>query len=397
MPRETLILVTAMSLAFLAAGIFFLFIRHCTYRDVFIVGPVARTTARRIAYWIVVVFGTTILGFVLGNPLNFILGDTYKFSQLGLLFFTTYFIFRGHKSPELFLQLLVVVAAIAMLKDTVLNWGLISSGARFTTRSIYYLPLLISIQWYLLQRKAGLFWKLLGLGVFLTVVTTLLVGHSRGGVFTSLVGIALFWLIPMRQRGTRIRAIVVPVFILALLAVAINFLLPSPIAGSIDATLARFRIASDFSPYASDDPYAIRIMGSRIPEVVDILGRFAADPGYLAFGFGMGSELETGYGVNLAFGKTHFIHLGWAEILYRCGLLGLGAFLLLAWNFFRFARVCLQRVEIGLLIFVLCIQYGINIFIATPFVSDTIVFAVFGIAVARLEQELAPSGITRAA
>ena len=68
----------------------------------------------------------------------------------------------------------------------------------------------------------------------------------------------------------------------------------------------------------------------------------------------------------------------------------LGVFFLLAWRCFRLSKLCLQKTEIGLLAFVLCIQYGINIFIATPFVSDTIVFSVLGIALARLDQASAP-------
>ena len=130
MPRDVLVLITAMSFAFLAFGIFGLLLKHSVTRSVLVLGPAASTATKRIAVWLAIVFIATVIGFVLNNSSNFIVGDLYKFSQLALLFLTCYFIFRDRAQPEFFLQILVLIAAFLVFRDILGHWGLINLTLR---------------------------------------------------------------------------------------------------------------------------------------------------------------------------------------------------------------------------------------------------------------------------
>ena len=383
--RSTVVLFGVAAFSSILVGTFALFLRNCLARGVFTLGPEGRRTTKVLGIWIAATLLSLVVGFATNNDPNYLAGDAYKFLQGAILFWLCYFTFRQRRRSDLFLQALVGITAILLVKDFIANWMALGTGTRLTGGWGIFAPFMLAIQFFFVQRPSGSGARLLRSIPMCLIAFALVASQWRGPILIGLAGIALLWLMPQQEGHRNARTLILPGLLFACAAFVIVYWLPTPLAVSAQATLERFRAAAQLTGSAGSDPYLARILGSRISEAVDVWGEFQLHPWHAFLGFGMGSELDTFYGVSLQMGRTHYIHLGWTEIPFRSGLVGLGTFLILYLYFLRLAYRARTKVWVGKLALVLAVQHGLSFLIASPFVSDTVVFAVYGITAAEME------------
>jgi len=153
-----------------------------------------------------------------------------------------------------------------------------------------------------------------------------------------------------------------------------------------EATLERFRVLGEMGSLQHRDPYLVSILGSRLHEVDSVSEKLKENPFRIPFGFGMGSTVEAVHGVNLQWGSTHYVHLGWAEIVLRTGVVGLAFYVALSIYFLSLFLRCWRSNPLASLSLTLGVQHILSLLISSPFATDPVVFCVYGLTIAVLEQ-----------
>jgi len=294
-----------------------------------------------LAFWLMVIAASFVYGFyVEGNSMRYLLGDTYKLTEIILIFWlTTVLVKKTSQVRFLIWGFLAVALAFGMLdsliffKQAPLFGDILLARVRIAAQfsSIFAFLLVLSL---VLHEKSTMTKAILGVLGFFFFMSFALTFLRTGYIAIPLTLAVLLPLYLYKRRRyvlpTLAKLAALVVFLLIFIGV-FNLILTSidPNMDIIRASVLRF--SSLITP-ASEDP-----MGVRMLEISSIISQALAQNPLL--GKGLGGEY---YGATLVeaeveWGVKHYVHNNYFDFLIRTGILGLVVFIILAFKYLKAA------------------------------------------------------------
>ena len=299
--------------------------------------------------WLAIILCSFVYGFYFKrNETRYLIGDLYKFVEIFLIFWLTTFILKNDRQTRFLIWGFFMVALVFGAIDSMTFFtrlylvgsvllARVRAAAQFS--SLFALILVISLILHERRILIRATLAILGLGFLISFLLTFL----RTGYIAippALVFILLLYLYKNKGHifaGTM--RFVVLLLCLLILVVSVNFIF-STIGSNIDiikASLVRFN--SLINP-VSGDP-----MGVRMLELESITSQVLVPSPLLGNGLGGQYYSATLVEEELEWGTKHFVHNNYFDFIMRTGILGLTAFLVIAFKYLKDAITFYLRSE----------------------------------------------------
>jgi len=311
--------------ALLSIGLFFLSVASA-YRGLsLVINREHKPIFMLMSAWVALCILSLAHGILLGNKVNYALGDFYKFVQLPLLFFLVYFCISSIRQIYVLYTMVLIVWIVFAGTEIWQFRTAVASGMRLTSYSVLtgsrFIPIALPLLWV----GRNPFVKLTALVGVLLALLCPVVSQTRVNSISTVLALIIFcWLLTRcRVKICKGKKCLYMLFIPLLVGLGIlafssqdNFL-KTPFRH----LMARFR-----QPLTSQNGLLAGVVeagGKRGPEASAIYDKFLNEPAKIFGGFGCGSEYE------LHSVSRHFVHIGLVGIFLRMGLTGLLLFLVM--------------------------------------------------------------------
>ncbi len=386
-----------------------------------------------LAVWLLIATIAAAHGVLGQRPLQYVLGDFYKFAILPVIFLLTYLLLENEPQLQLAVRWVPIVFGAVLVYDFLRFYPLLAQGQRFTSNAPVMIATLSPLICFMVQApRSGVFF-LLSAAVFVETMIALSFAQMLGGFVGFLLSLALLFVLRRRWLTLVLTLAVIVTFGLNMLgAIPVGFrraetsspatafhgdssalMALSPVHAAVSGPLqpveprAAFRVTrldqymaakiSEALRLHSVGPAADIIGGSRAAEIEGVLREIAWDPLMGVLGFGMGGELQP-----MALGlrqvsehhdpfpwenAKHYIHAGLFEVLFRSGFAGLAVFLaLLAVVFVRGMRLARSH-EYGVFVMMNVIVQGCLLAFNEALMSPYLLLSLSFAGVAAIERE----------
>jgi hypothetical protein len=373
--RSTRVFYALVQFGALLAGYLVLGANRLFGRKFVVLEPKAVRVFVLLSFWSVVATLAMVLGLAAGNDTSYVVGDFYKFALLPLLFTLAYFGIRTERQLWFLLRGLAVVFGAAILVDFVRDYSTIRQGGSFANSATYHIGTLNTLILFLLVSRSGGRWfrrLLWAMAIEICIAIVLLQGFSD--YLYLLLALGLFLLYSGNKKFIAGLALA---GMLAFVGIVQPFLRagsPSQLFGASGSYASR-KLNSALARGSGSILEEMELLsGDRLGQMAGVLRAYRQSPARLAFGFGMGGELEvlpvTMNWIPLAryHRWTHFIESSFFEVFYRTGLAGLLTFMaLLHFCYRRGKRLAAgPHRQFGTFVMVNTVYQFFNLMQATP-------------------------------
>jgi len=338
--------------------------------------------------WLGISIISTFVGIYMGNNLNYIIGDFYKFISLSGLFLLFYMAIKSTK------ELLFILNNIIILYTVFLSFYLMLFLTNIlpvhTLTSVgQYFPLILPLLLYTVVENKTTYVKVFGWVALFEIPLLIFFNQSFTLVINLLLIIIIFSILNFKKIFKN-AVLLLPVFFTLLLF----FFIEGNIFFHLKDLIWRHeyhlfvRIEQVFKPSPIIEKIE-SIGGIRMPELICIIENIFDNPQKIVTGFGMGSYLTT-YGIRKMHIKrtTHFIHPVFGEVIFRTGLPGLILFLYFIILFIKKIYINYNRHPLAILSLIFAIQLIFNCMIGTTSLNKPyLMFCLLFVGMLRLEEQ----------
>jgi hypothetical protein len=394
------------------------------------VGPYRRTTPWKIdredqapfvilIIWVLVACVAAAIGLLGHHPVQYVVGDFYKFAMLPMIFLLAYLTLENEPQLQLVVRWVPLVFGAVLVFDFLRFYPLLGQEHRFTSNAVNMIGGMAPLICYMVLYPPSRVFFVLAIGVFAEAMLALSFGQMIGGFMAFLISLGLFFTVKRRWLTVVLTVVVLVTFAINMLgAIPLGFhraetrhdpsalmALSPPVRAVVGEAAqpveprAPFRVTKieqymfekirEAVDRRSLGPAADIIGGSRAAEIKGVMREIAWHPRTGIFGFGLGGELlpvpledrpptERPYYIVWETPK-HYIHAGLFDVLYRGGFVGLAVFLaVLATIFVRGVRLARSH-DYGVFVIVNVVAQGcllaLNEGLLTPYLLLALSFA----------------------
>ncbi len=267
--------------------------------------------------WLLAVAAGAAIGLFRGHDPNYLLGDAYRFSLLPAALALVYFVVRDRSSLDHCLRSFVIVYGVLLVLDVVRFGGVVlQEQDRLTTETAHQAGIIAPLVIFMMLYDSRRLFRFAGFLVLLEMFALLVFAQMFTPLLALVLALAIF-LIPTR------RAILLAGLVLAVAAVIVSTFYLRDISSRIPAHL-RDKVESAQNADSPMDTITA-LSGTRMGEILYVLGDMLEHPTEIPFGSGHGSMLspeEIGPQLVIDWRNKHYIHAGLFDALYRNGLVG---------------------------------------------------------------------------
>lgn len=338
--------------------------------------------------WLGISVISTLVGIYMGNNLNYIIGDFYKFISLSGLFLLFYMAIKSTKELLFILNNIIILYAIFLSFHVILFLTNILPIHTLTSVGQYF-PLIFPLLLYTVMENKTTYVKVFAWIAIFEIPLLLFFNQSLSLVINLLLIIIIFSILNFKKILKNI-VLLLPVFFIILLFFFIKGDIFFHIKDLIWRQEHHLFVKTEQVFESSSIIEKIELIGGlRMPELVCIIENIFDNPQKIVTGFGMGSYLTT-YGIRSTYIKrtTHFIHSVFGEVIFRTGLPGLILFLYFIILFIKKIYIHYNIHPIAILSLIFSIQLIVNYMIGTTSLNRPyLMFCLLFVGMLRLEEQ----------